>query len=163
MTSSSIWIFLRWRMCLQHSTLFIGRIMSRPKTIWPGFLPLVLWYIDRTAKAASDRIHIHGSESSEYFPCRLYVCTRFPNTLYIISMIAFTCRFPGESVFILILHSSYIKLFLSSWPGNYPPRSYVIYTGQGHPTSHVVSTKFTIVIFSSHYITLFQTTRLRGI
>ena len=133
-------------MYIQSAMWFIGRIMSRPKTSWPEILPLDVWYVERTAKASAARIPDHGWGSSTYVFCRLYVRTRFPSTWCIISAIAFACRVPGDTGLVLIPYSFSIKLFFNSWPRNYPTRSYVISTGHGYRTSHVVSTKFAIVI-----------------
>ena len=143
---------LCWCIYLQSSTWFIGSIVSRPKISWPGLLSLVVWYVDRIAKADSDRITINGTASSMYVYCKLYVRTRFPITWCIIYMILFACGFHGEAGLVLIPYLSSIKIFLNSWLRNYPPRSYVISTGHGFRTSPVVSTKFTIVIaFLSWY------------
>ena len=76
--------------------------MYRTKTSCTGMFCLVLWYIDRTTKAAAARIPIHGSASSTYISCRLYVRARLPSTLCILSMIAFACGFPEESGLVLI-------------------------------------------------------------
>ena len=152
MTYLSICAYLRWRIYLQSATWFIGRVISQPKTSWPGLLTLVVWYLEHTAKTSAARITIHGSASSTYVYCILYVPTRFPSTWCIISMIAFACRLSGESGLVLIPYYYFIKIFLNSWPGNSPPRSYVISTGHGYRTSHVVSTKVAIVItFLSRY------------
>ena len=76
--------------------------MSRQKTILPGILFLVLFHVDCTAKASAARIPIHRSASSTYVSCRLYVRTRFPINLCTLSMIDFTCGFPGEYGLVLI-------------------------------------------------------------
>ena len=76
--------------------------MSWPKNSLLGLLPLVVWYVERTAKAAAARISIRWSASYTYASCRLYVRTRFPITLRILSMIAFTYGFPGEAGLVLI-------------------------------------------------------------
>ena len=69
-------------------------------------------------------------------------------------MVAPTCGFLEEASFILIPYSCYIKISLNSRPMNYPPWSYVIYTGHVYHTRHVVSTKFEIIIsfLSLYYI-----------
>ena len=140
-----ICVWLLWRMYLQSATLFVGIIMYLPKNNCPRLLYFLLWYADRTVKAAVDRITIHGSASSTYVFCILYEHTRLPNTVCIISMIAFACGFPGESGLVLIPYSFYINLSLNSWLRNSPHRLYMISTGCGYRTSHVVSTKFAIV------------------
>ena len=152
MTSLSICACLRWNIYLQSSTWLIGRIMYWPKTIWPRLLPLVVWYVYHTAEAAAARILIHGSASSTYVSFRLYVRTGLPSTWCIISTIAFTYGFSGDAGLVLITYSFSIMLFLNSWPRNFPPWSYVIYTGHRYQTSHIFSTKFAIVIaFLSQY------------
>ena len=120
--------------------------MSRPKTSWPGILPLVLWCMDRTAKAAPPTITTHGSASSTYTFCRLYVRTRFPINLCIISMMVPTCGFLGEYGLVLIPYWFYIKLHSNFSPRNSPPWSYTISTIHGYLTSYTVSTKFAITI-----------------
>ena len=47
--------------------------------VWPGIFCLVRWYLIFTAKSAAARMPIHGSASSKYVSCRLYVCTIFPS------------------------------------------------------------------------------------
>ena len=84
--------------------------MYQPNTICPGPLYLVLWYVDSNVKASATRITIHGSASSKYFPCRLYVCTRLPSTSFILSMIEFACGLPWETGLVLIKYE-----FLSSY------------------------------------------------
>ena len=111
-----IFTCLRWCIYLQPATWFMGSIRYWLKTSCTRLLLFVLWYVDRTTKAPTARITIHGSETSTYISCIWY-----------------------ERTF-------YIKLFLNSWPKNSPPWSYVISTGHGYRTRHVVSTKFTIVI-----------------
>ena len=133
-------------MYLQYTMWFIWRIESWLKTSWPGLLPLFLWHVEHTETDAATRIPIHWSASYTYVSYRFYFLTRFPSTWCIISMISLSCGFPGESGLVLIIYSYYIKIFLNSWPRNYPPRSYVIYTGHRYRTSHIVSTKFAIVI-----------------
>ena len=146
MTYFSIWYYQPWRVYLQSSMLFIGRIISRTKNIRPGILSLVLWYVDFTAKAADTSIPIHGSAPSTSSPCRLYVRTRFPSTWCILSMISFFCLFLGGDFLVLISYSFSIKIFLNLWPRNSPLQSYVISTSHGYRTSHIVSTKLAMVI-----------------
>ena len=121
--------------------------MSLPKNNWPGIFCLVRWYILRTAKNSATKIYIHGSVSSTYVSCRAYVRTRLISTWCIISMVAFACGFPGESGFVLIQYYCSINLLLYSWLSNSLPPSYVISTGHGYGTFHIVSTKFAIVIY----------------
>ena len=109
-------------------------------------LPLVMCYVNHTTKVAAARITIHGSASSTYISCRLYMRTRFPSSWCIISMIVLDCGLPRETGLVLIKYSFPIKLFLNLWPRNYTPRSYMISTGHGYRTSHVVSTKFSFAI-----------------
>ena len=142
----SICACLRWQIYLQSVTWYLGSIMSRPKIIWPGIWPLVVWYMERTAKGAVVRILIHGSDSSTYVSCRLYVRTRFLNTWCSLSMISFACWFTGKEGLFLIPYSFSIKIFLNLWLRNSPPLSYVFSTGLGYQTSHVVSTKLEIVV-----------------
>ena len=137
-----ICVCLAWGIYLQSATWFIGSIMSRPKTSWTGLFSLVLWYVYCTAKAAAANIPIHGSASSTYISCRLYVRCNW----CILSMTAFDCGLPEEAGLVLIPYSFYIKLFLNSWPRNSHPQSYMIYTGHVYQTSHIVSTMFAIVI-----------------
>ena len=146
MTSLSICLCLRCRIYLQSATWFMGKIIYQPKTSCPRIFPLVVWYVERTAKAAAARIPIHGSSSSTYVSCRCYVRTILPSTLCILSTIAFAYGFPGDAGLVLIPYLFSIKLFVNSLPRNYPLRSYTTSTGHGYQTSHVVSTKFTIVI-----------------
>ena len=116
------------------------------KNNWPRIV-LVQWYLDFTVKAAVTNIPIQGSASSTYVSCRLKVRIRFPNTWWILSIIAFACGFPEEAGLVLIPYSCYINLCLNLWPrSSPPPRSYMISTGYGYWTSHAVSTKFAIVI-----------------
>ena len=145
MTSLSICVCLRWRIYLQSAMWFIGRITSRPKTRCTGLLTLVVWYVKRTAKAATARIPIHGSALSTYVSCRLYVRTEFPSTFCILSMIPSALEFPGDTGLVLIPQLFYIKLFLNLWPRNSTPRSYLISTGHVYRTSHIFSTNFAIV------------------
>ena len=133
-------------MYLQSATWFIGSIMSQLKTSWPMILIFLLWYIYYTLKASAASIPIHGSASSTYVSCRLYVCRRFHSNWCIVSMISFSCGFPGEYGLVLIPYPYSVKLFLNSWPINYSPQSYLICTGHGYRTSHVVSTNFAIII-----------------
>ena len=139
-------ICVRWRMYPQLDIWSIGRIMSRPKTNRPRLLCLVQWYVICSEIYATTRMPIHGSASFTYIFCRLYVRTLLPRTWYILSIVAFACGFPGEADYVLIIYSCSIKLLLNSWMRNCPPWSYMIYTGHGYWTSHVVSTKFAIVI-----------------
>ena len=142
----SICVCSCWFIFLQFAIWLIGRIMYLPKTNCPGLFCLVHWYVLCTTKSAAASIPIHGSESSTYVSCRLYVRKIFPSTWYIISMVAPSCGFPGESGFVLISYSCSIKLLLNFSSRNYPPRSYVISTGHGYRTSLVVSTNFMITI-----------------
>ena len=87
---------LRWHMYLQSAIWFIGRIIYLPKNNFPVLLNLVRWYVYHTSKAASARISIHGSSSSAYVLCRLYVHKRFPDDLFIISMAVFACGLTKE-------------------------------------------------------------------
>ena len=172
-TYFSICSYFWWCMYLQFSILLIGSIMSRPKTDWIIIFCFVWWYVLCTMKYASARMPIHGSASSTYVSCILYVCKRFLKTWYIISMVTFACGFPGGSGSVLIPYSCSIKILLNSWPRNYPPQSYVIYTGHGYQTSHLVSTKFVIIIsflslycvISNHPVTvsiIVTTFKIRG-
>ena len=61
-------------------------------------------------------------------------------------MVAFACGLTEEACFVLIPYSCSTNLFLNSLPRIYPPHSYVISTGHGYHTRHVVSTKFAIFI-----------------
>ena len=88
--------------------------MLCPNTSWPRLLPLVLWYVERTAKSADARIPIHGSASFTYVSCRLYFCARFLNTLCILYLVAFVCGLPGGSGLVLITYSLSINRFLNS-------------------------------------------------
>ena len=99
-------------MYLQYAIIIIGRIISWPNTSQPGLLPLLQWYVERTAKSAAARIPIHGPESSTYVSCRLYVSKSSPSTLCILSIIEFAYVFPEESILVLITYSSSIRLFL---------------------------------------------------
>ena len=87
--------------------------MYQKKSIWPGLLSLVLWYVDCNAKVDAARITIHGSDSSTYVSCILYVRISFPINLCFTYMISLDCGFPGESGLVLIIYSFYIKLFLN--------------------------------------------------
>ena len=116
--------------------------MSWTNISQPGILPLVLWYVNRAYKDDAARIPIHGSVSFKYVSCRFYVRTRFPSTLFILSMIAFSCGFLGEYCLVLIKYSFSINIFKNLWPRNSPPWLYVISTGHVYRTSHVVYTKF---------------------
>ena len=111
MTSFSICFYLRWCMYLQFALWFIRRIMYRTNTNRPGHFPLVRWYIERITKWYSAKIPIHGSASSTYGSCSLYVCTRFPATWCILSIVAFACGFPEEYDLVLIIYSFSIKVF----------------------------------------------------
>ena len=133
-------------MSFQYDIWFICRIVSWPNTSWVIIIPLVWWYMDNTTKSAAARILINGMESSTYSSCRLYVRTRFHNTWCILSIFRFVCGLPEEDSLVLFLYSFSIKLFLNSLPSNSPPWLYVISTGHRYRTSHVVSTKFVIVI-----------------
>ena len=62
----SICACLRWCIYIQYATWLIGRIIYHKKNIWTRLLPLVMWYVDRTTKAASSSIPIRGSEWSTY-------------------------------------------------------------------------------------------------
>ena len=146
MTSLSIYACFCWRIYLQSATWSMGMVISWPKTSCTGLLHLAVWYVHRTAKATVARIHIHGSESSTYVSCRLYVRTIFPSTLCIISTIVYAYGFPGDTGLVLISYSFYIKLFLKSLTSNSTPRSYVLSTGRGYQTRQIVSTKFANVI-----------------
>ena len=56
-------------------------------------------------------------------------------------------RIPGGIwILVLVIYSCSINLFLNN--SNSPPWSNVIYTGHGYRPNHVVSTKFTVVMFS---------------
>ena len=83
--------------------------MSKNQLDWN--FPLVLWYIDSTANAASTRIHIHQSASYKYVSCMMYECTRFISTWCILSTITPVCGFPVEASLVLIPYSFYIKIF----------------------------------------------------
>ena len=85
--------------------------MSRPKTSWPGLLPLFLWHIYYTTKLDAVIFPIHGSSSSTYVSCKFYGSKRFTGTWCIISIIAFTCVFPGGAVLVLIPYSFSINYF----------------------------------------------------
>ena len=150
-----IFVCLTWRVYIQSAMWLVGGIMSLPKNNWPGIFYLFRLYVYITSKSAAAGIPINGSESSTYVSCIFYVRTRFPNNLCILSMAVFSCGFPGGSGLVLIMYSFSVKLFINLWPRNYPPRSYVIYTGHGYRTRHVVSTKFAIVIafLSLYFIT----------
>ena len=117
---------LRWHMCLQSAKCLIGRIMSLPKTSWPGLLFLILWYVNCTVEAAVAGITIHESDSSTYVTCRLYARTKIPYTWWILYMIVFACGFPVEAIFDFILYSSSIRVCLNSWMMYYDPFSYVM-------------------------------------
>ena len=123
MMSLYIWFWLLWRIYLHYATWHIGRIVSLPKTSWPGILHLVLWYVERTVKSAAARIPIHGPAPSTYVSCKFYVRTRFPSTWCSIFTIAFACGLPGDTDLVLIPYSFSIKLSLNSWPRNSPPWS----------------------------------------
>ena len=119
-------------------------VLSKNHTDWTLYVSPVVCGSYR--EGAANRISIHGSASSTYFPCMLYLRTRSLNNLRILSMIAFTFRLTVVCGFVLIPHYSSTKLFLNLWLRNYPPWSYIISTGQGYLTSHSVYTKFLIVI-----------------
>ena len=144
--SFSVCSCFRWHVYLQLDIGLIGSIISFPNSIWPGIFCLFWCYVLHIKKSASARMPIHSSASSTYFSCRLYLRTRFPNNLCILSMVLFACGFPGETDLVLISYSCYIKILLNSWPSIYPPWSYAISAGHGYRTSHIVSTKFLIVI-----------------
>ena len=133
-------------MYLQFTILSICMIVSCLENNFLGLLCLFRWYVLHTTKSDVDRTPINGSVSYTYVSCRLYLLTRCLSTWCILYMVEFSCGFPGEAGLILIPHSCYIKLLLNSWPSNYPPRSYMISTGHGYWNSHVVSTKFAILI-----------------
>ena len=141
-----ICICFRWSIYFQFAILSIIRIASCPKANCPRIFYLFQWYVLCNPKAAATRMPIYGSASSKYVSCRLYVRTRLTSTWCIISMVAFSCEFPGESGFVLIPYSCSTKLLLNSRPRNYPHRSNVISTGHRYRTGHLVSTKFTTVI-----------------
>ena len=119
-------------------------VSSKSHMSW--YIRLTWWYVYRTAKEAEYNIPIHGSASSTYVSYGLYVRTIFPSSLWILSTINFDWEVPGEYGLVLIPYSSSVKLFLNSWPMNYPPQLYVIYTGQEYLTNHIFSTKFSIII-----------------
>ena len=146
MTSLYICSCLRYLIYLQVDTWFMGSIISWPKTRWPVLLPFFMCWVERTVKSAATRIPIHGSVSYTYVSCRSYVITWFPNTWCILSMVSFACVFSGEGGLVLIQYSFYTKIFLNSLPSNFPPWSYMISTVHGCQTSHVVFTKFLIII-----------------
>ena len=138
-----------WRIYLQLSTLDIGRIISCPKTSCPGLLPLTLWYMEHTMKAYADSIPIHGSASSTYVSCILYIRTRFTITWWILYGIAFLWGFPGEYGLVLIANSTFIKLFLNLRPINYPPFLLLYWFIPNHPvTGLIIVTGFNINISS---------------
>ena len=89
---------------------------------------------------------IHGSTSSTYISCILYVRTRFPITWCILYVVAFSRGLPGKSGLVLIPYYCSVKILLNSWLNNSPPWSYLISTGHGYRTSRVVYTKFSITI-----------------
>ena len=138
LVSADLCISIRYMIDLEYHVF--------PKTNWPWLFCLVWRYILCTTKSNAARMPIYGSASSTYVSCRLYVRTRFPNTWCILYMVSFACGFPRESGLILITYSCSVKLIFNSLPINYTPQSYVIYTVHGYRTSHVVSTKFSIVI-----------------
>ena len=109
MTSSSICACFCWCIYLQYAMRFIGIIMSKPITIWPGQLSFVLWYVECTTKSSDARIIIYRSASSTYVFCGLYVRTRIPITWCIISMILFACGFNWESCLVLIRYSLFYQ------------------------------------------------------
>ena len=61
-------------------------------------------------------------------------------------MISSACGFQVEEGLVLIPYSFSIKIFSNLRPRISPPWSYVISTGHRYQTSHIVSTKFAIVI-----------------
>ena len=107
----SICACLLWRMYFQSAVWFIGRFVSHTNTSWYKLLPLVLWYIERTYKAAVARITIHGSASYTHVSCRLYVHTRFSSILFIIYVVAFACGFPVKYGLFLIPYYFSINIF----------------------------------------------------
>ena len=109
MTSSSICACFCWCIYLQYAMRFIGIIMSKPVTILPGQLSLVLWYVECTTKSSDARIFNYGIASTKYVFCRLYVRTRFPITWCIISMILFACGFNWESGLVLIRYALFYQ------------------------------------------------------
>ena len=151
-TSFSICSCLLWRFYLQFAMLFIGRIMYQTNTNWTRLFPLVRWYVDHTAKAASARIPIRVSASSTYISCSLYVSTRFPDTWCILYMVVFDYVFPEEYGLVLIPYSFSIQIFLNLWPRNSPPCSYMISIGREYQTSHIVFTKFANQYFFLVYV-----------
>ena len=87
--------------------------MSRPKTDWPGIFYLVRWYVLLTVKTSVARMNIHVSASVTYVYCILYARKIFPSTGCILSIVAFTYRFPGKSGLVLIPYSCSIKILLN--------------------------------------------------
>ena len=120
--------------------------MSSPKTNWTEMLTLVRWYILCTTREAAARMPVHGSASSTYIYCRLYVSYVHDSLVLDVFVVAFSYGFPMESGLLLIPYTFSIKIILNLRPRNYLPWSYVISTGHGYWTSHVVSTKFAIFI-----------------
>ena len=120
--------------------------MSSPKTNWTEMLTLVRWYILCTTREAAARMPVHGSASSTYIYCRLYVSYVHDSLVLDVFVVAFSYGFPMESGLLLIPYTFSIKIILNLRPRNYLPWSYVISTGHGYWTSHVVSTSFAIAI-----------------
>ena len=89
-------------MYFQSDMWFIWGVVSLPNNNWSGLLNLVWWYIERTVKAATDRIPIHGSASSTYVSCSLYVRISFRGALCIIYMVVFVCGFLEGADLVLI-------------------------------------------------------------
>ena len=87
--------------------------MSQQKNNWPGLFCSVHCYVLHNAKAVAARIPIHGSASSTYVSCRLYVHTIFLNTWYNMYMVEFACGFPGYVGLVLIPYYCSIKLILN--------------------------------------------------
>ena len=68
--------------------------------VWNFYL--VPWYVGCSEEAVAARTLIHGSASSTYVSCILYVRMRFPSNLCILSMMTFTCGLPRESGLVLV-------------------------------------------------------------
>ena len=163
MTSLSICVGLRCRIYLLSATWVMGRIVYQPKTSCPRLFPLVVWYVERTVKAAAARIPIHGSAPSAYFSCRWYVRTIFPINWCILSTVVFACGLPGDAGLVLLPYLFSIKIFFNLWPRNYPLWSYVISTSHGYQTSHVVSANLRLSSLSCRGIASLQTTWWQGL
>ena len=126
--------------------------MSCTKTSLPRVLYLILWYIDITEKNSAARITIQVSASSTYVSSTLYVCTRFTNTWWILSMIEFAWAFLRNFGFIFIPYYFSIKAFLKYLLSSYPPRSYLMSIGHGYLANNVGYTNVAIIIaFLSSY------------